>query len=109
MQLFSRLKQPAPGADKKEQELAERLQSLNSKAQQRQAELLGLNSTKPVTISSVRVLNATHTRRGFLEKIFNPILSHNQDGPYTLQEALREIGGSVDRLNRFGALSLVQA
>jgi len=55
------------------------------------------------------VINATHTRRGFLEKIFNPILSHNADGPYTLQEALKEVGGAVDKLNRFGAPSLVNA
>jgi len=63
---------------------------------------IGANSTKPVTISSIRVLHATHTRHAFLEQIFHPILSHNRpDQPtYTLQEALREIGGAVDKLNR---------
>lgn len=61
---------------------------------------IGQNATKPVTISSVRVLNATHTRHGFLERIFHPILSHNRQGSYTLQEALHEIGGAVDKLNR---------
>ena len=55
-----------------------------------------------MTISSIRVLHATHTRHGFLEQIFHPILSHNRpDQPtYTLQEALSEIGGAVDKLNR---------
>lgn len=86
----------------KERDLQARIQTQNLKAQQRQAELLALNSTKPVTVSSVRVLNATHTRRAFLEKVFDPILSHNQDGPYTLQEALRNIGGAVEKLNKFG-------
>ncbi|KAH0352883.1 hypothetical protein KCU81_g1759, partial [Aureobasidium melanogenum] len=87
---------------KRQQELDERLARQYAKAQQRQSELIGYNSTKPVTISSIQVLQAEHTRRGFLERIFNPILSQNQEGPYTLQEALREVGGAVDKLNRFG-------
>lgn len=62
---------------------------------------IGLNSTKPVTISSVQVLHATHTRRGFLKRLFTPIVANN-DGPYTLEEALREVGSAVDKLNRFG-------
>ncbi|KAG9548761.1 hypothetical protein KCV01_g23718, partial [Aureobasidium melanogenum] len=73
---------------KRQQELDERLARQYAKAQQRQSELIGYNSTKPVTISSIQVLQAEHTRRGFLERIFNPILSQNQEGPYTLQEAL---------------------
>ncbi|KAL1303387.1 hypothetical protein AAFC00_006780 [Neodothiora populina] len=102
--LFSRLKQPVDqkAVSDKERDLNARIEAQNLKAQQRQAELLSLNSTKPVTISSVRVLHATHTRRGFLEKVFDPILSHNQDAPYTLQEALRNLGGAVDKLNKFG-------
>lgn len=47
------------------------------------------------------MLHATHTRRGFLERLFTPIVANN-DGPYTLQEALREVGTAVDKLNRFG-------
>ena len=61
---------------------------------------IGVNSTKPVTISSVRLVGAPHTRTAFLERIFNPILSHNRDSSYTLQEALSEIGGAVDKLDR---------
>nr|POF13134.1 sam50-like protein spac17c9.06 [Quercus suber] len=59
-----------------------------------------LNSTKPVTISSVRVLNATHTRHDFLERIFHPVLSHNRQGEYTLRESLEAVGGAVEKLNR---------
>ncbi|KAK5128546.1 hypothetical protein LTR85_003217 [Meristemomyces frigidus] len=86
--------------EQREREINERIHAQYEKSRQRQAELIGDNATKPVTISSVRVLNATHTRHGFLERIFHPILSHNRQGPYTLQEALQEIGGAVEKLNR---------
>lgn len=73
------------------------------KSQQRQNELIALNSTKPVTISSIRVLHAYHTRHSFLARIFQPILSHNKPdaAPYTLHEALAELGSAVDKLNKF--------
>lgn len=63
---------------------------------------IGINATKPITISSVRVLGAPNTRHAFLDRIFHPILSHNRPdaGTYTLQSALAEIGGAVDKLNR---------
>jgi outer membrane protein insertion porin family len=60
------------------------------------------NTTQPVTISSIRVLNANRTRRAFLERIVNPLLSVNREEPYTLAETLQQIGGAVDKLNRFG-------
>lgn len=66
---------------------------------------IGLNATKPVTISSVRVLNALHTRRGFLERVFDPLLRSNKREEFTLQEALGEIGSAVDKLDRFGMLA----
>ncbi|GAB7351388.1 hypothetical protein MBLNU459_g2066t1 [Dothideomycetes sp. NU459] len=101
--LFARLRQPADPTVQaaKEREVNARARQQHERAQQRQAELIGLNATKPVTISSIRVLHATHTRRGFLERLFTPIVANN-DGPYTLQEALREVGMAVDKLNRFG-------
>ena len=88
--------------EQREAELNERLHSQYEKSQQRQAELVASNATKPITISSIRVLGATHTRHGFLERLFHPVLSHNRpDQPtYTLREALSEIGGAVDKLNR---------
>jgi hypothetical protein len=62
------------------------------------------NSTLPCAISSVQVLNATHTRRGFLQSIFDPLLSVNKSRPYTLSEALREISSRADKLAKFGLL-----
>lgn len=63
---------------------------------------LDQNSTLPCKISSVQILSAPHTRRGFLESIVNPLLSANRDRPYTLSEALREISATADQLGRFG-------
>ncbi|TKX26291.1 SAM50-like protein [Elsinoe australis] len=102
--VFSRLSQKVDPKllDEREKDVASRIQAQQEKAQARQAELLGLNLSRPVTISSIRVLHATHTRRGFLGRVFDPILSNNKDGPYTFQEAMAEIGTSVDKLNRFG-------
>lgn len=55
-----------------------------------------------MTISSIRVLHANNTRHGFLERIFNPILSHNRANEqyYTLREAVTEVQKAVDKLNR---------
>ena len=58
------------------------------------------NSTLPTTISSIRVIGAPNTRKSFLERIFNPILSVNHDRPYTLAEAIREVSIGADKLNR---------
>jgi hypothetical protein len=55
-----------------------------------------------VTISSVRILHANRTRRSFLERVVEPILSANRTEPYTLEEALKEVGDATDKLNRFG-------
>lgn len=60
------------------------------------------NSTLPTTISSIRVLNANHTRKGFLERIFDPIVSANKERPYTLAEAIREVSIGADKLHRYG-------
>ena len=46
------------------------------------------------------MVGAPNTRTEFLERIFHPILSHNRDTTYTLKEALAEIGGAVDKLDR---------
>lgn len=101
--IFSRLQQRADQKVLEERQRAvnERIHAIYQKAQARLAELIDQNSTLPCTISSIQVLNAPHTRRGFLERIFNPLLSANQDRPYTLSEALREISDRADKLNRF--------
>jgi outer membrane protein insertion porin family len=101
--IFERLQRPADPKVLEEQQQAvnERLHAIYQKAQARLGELIDQNSTVPCAISSVQVLNASHTRRGFLEQIFNPLLSANQKQPYTLSEALREISARADKLSRF--------
>ncbi|KAI9754545.1 MAG: hypothetical protein M4579_004645 [Chaenotheca gracillima] len=79
----------------------ERLFAQHEKQQRRLGDLIDTNSTLPVTISSVKVLGASHTRKGFLERVFKPLLSSNQQGPYTLAEALKEINTSADKLHKF--------
>ncbi|KAF2761099.1 hypothetical protein EJ05DRAFT_497659 [Pseudovirgaria hyperparasitica] len=77
-----------------------RVRSVQAKSGQRNAELIGSNSTLPVTISSIEVLQAQHTRRGFLERIFNPILHKNRDGS-TLNDALVDMGSAYRTLQKF--------
>ncbi|RFU36285.1 hypothetical protein B7463_g30, partial [Scytalidium lignicola] len=79
----------------------ERVNAQYEKAQQRLAELVRSNSTLPVTISSIRLIGPTHTRRSFLDRLFNPILGANREGPYTLAEALQEVGSAADKLRKF--------
>lgn len=102
--VFSQLQKPLdPGLlAERERNVNERMRAQFEKSQQRQSELVGLNSTRRITISSVRVLHAYNTRHDFLARIFNPILSQNRKdgGVYTLREALEAIGGAVDKLNR---------
>ncbi|KAL4932264.1 SAM complex subunit SAM50 [Aspergillus undulatus] len=100
--IFERLQKPDPKVlEEQQQAVNERLHAIYQKAQDRLGELIDQNSTLPCTISSVQVLNAAHTRRGFLERLFNPLLSSNQKQPYTLSEALREISARADKLSRF--------
>ena len=102
--IYSQLQKPIDPATlaTRERDVEERMRAQFEKSQQRQNELIGLNSTRPITISSVRVLHAYNTRHDFLARIFNPILSQNRKdgGVYTLREALEAIGGAVDKLNR---------
>ncbi|KAJ5731061.1 SAM50-like protein [Penicillium malachiteum] len=101
--IFERLQQRKDPKVLEEQQQAvnERMQAILQKAQNRLSELLDQNSTLPCTVSSVQFLHAPNTRRSFLEKIVNPLLSANRDRPYTLSEALREISATADKLGRF--------
>lgn len=87
--------------EEQQQAVNERIHAIYQKAQTRLGELIDQNSTLPCAISSIQVLNAPHTRGGFLERIFNPLLSTNKDKAYTLSEALREVSARADKLNRF--------
>ncbi|KAJ5681548.1 SAM50-like protein [Penicillium maclennaniae] len=101
--IFERLQQRKDPQVLEEQQQAvnERTQAILQKAQSRLSELLDQNSTLPCAISSVQVTSAPNTRRSFLERIVNPLLSENKDRPYTLSEALREISATADKLGRF--------
>ncbi|EEH03366.1 outer membrane protein [Histoplasma capsulatum G186AR] len=87
--------------EEQQQAVNERINTIYQKAQARLAELIDQNSTLPCTISSVQVLNANNTRRGFLERVLSPLLSSNNHRPYTLSEALKEISVCTDTLSRF--------
>ncbi|KAJ5580735.1 SAM50-like protein [Penicillium hetheringtonii] len=101
--IFERLQQRKDPQVLEEQQQAvnERTQAILQKAQARLGELLDQNSTLPCTISSVQVFGAPNTRRSFLEKVVNPLLSENKNRPYTLSEALREVSATADKLGRF--------
>ncbi|KAH8430342.1 SAM complex subunit SAM50 [Aspergillus melleus] len=101
--IFERLQQRADPKvlEERQDAINERVHAIYQKAQARLGELIDQNSTLPCTISSIQVLNAHHTRRGFLERIFDPLLSSHQKRPYTLSEALREVSARADKLGRF--------
>jgi outer membrane protein insertion porin family len=50
------------------------------------------------------VLQATHTRRGFLERIVKPLLSANRDEAFSLLEAREEIDKVGKTLDKLGML-----
>ncbi|RKF79790.1 SAM50-like protein SPAC17C9.06 [Golovinomyces cichoracearum] len=74
----------------------------NVKAQEQLKELININSTFPIKISSVQVIGAKNTRRSFLEKLLNPLTSDKTNKYLTLSEALHEVRAVVDKLSRFG-------
>ncbi|KKY18337.1 putative outer membrane omp85 family [Phaeomoniella chlamydospora] len=102
--IFERLSQTLDPKviENRTQAINERAILAHQKAQARLVELIDENSTLPTTISSIQVLGATHTRRGFLERIFNPLLAVNQERPFTLSEALREVSVKANTLSKFG-------
>ncbi|KAI9827862.1 MAG: hypothetical protein M1832_004351 [Thelocarpon impressellum] len=87
--------------EKRAREVNQRVHAQHEKAQRRVGELIDSNSTLPVTISSINVLGAPRTRRGFLQRVFDPLLSANQDRPYTLAEALQKVSYSASQLHKF--------
>ena len=101
--LFTKLKRADPKVlEERQKAVNERVHATFEKSQQRLADLLDQNSTLPTTISSITVLGAPNTRRGFLERLFNPLLSANRDRPYTQSEVLREVSIQAQKLSRFG-------
>ncbi|KAI4619670.1 hypothetical protein J4E83_005525 [Alternaria metachromatica] len=102
--VFERLKNKTDLNEQKRQqdELNARLYAQQQRSKERLGELIEDNSSLPVTISSVRILHANRTRRSFLERVVDPLLSANRDQPYTLEDAIKEVGEATDKLNRFG-------
>lgn len=101
--IFNLLKKADP------KELEQRQQLLNEQrhktfqlSQARLAELIDQNSTLPTTVSSVTVLGAPNTRRAFLNRLINPLLSANRDRPYTQSELIHEISKTANKLRKFG-------
>lgn len=101
--IFSKLKAADPkDIERRQAAINERLESTFRKNQQRLAELIDANSTLPTTISSVTVLGAPNTRRGFLQGVVSPLLAANRDRPYTQSEVIRETGAVAEKLRGFG-------
>ncbi|KAF8427863.1 mitochondrial outer membrane protein [Tirmania nivea] len=101
--VFERLKRPAEPEVLKEREEAvkERVRAQYERYQKRLAELVQNNSTLPVHIRSIHVDGAKYTRRGFLEKVFEPVLSKEKQEGYTLETAMRELQKATGRLHQF--------
>lgn len=101
--IFSKLRSADPKTlEERQQAINERVHATFEKSQQRLADLIDQNSTLPTTISSITVLGAPNTRRGFLERLFNPLLSVNRDRPYTQAEVLAQVAEKAEKLGRFG-------
>ena len=101
--IFAKLKRADPkDIERRHEAINEKLQSTFQKSQQRLAELIDQNSTLPTTVSSVTILGATNTRRGFLKGVVDPLLSANRDRPYTQSELIRESAAVAEKLRAFG-------
>ncbi|KAL6718440.1 hypothetical protein ACLMJK_004530 [Lecanora helva] len=97
--IFGRLRK---GVDPKVQEEKTRLANERdlaryAKVQQRMSTAIQDNSTLPTTISNIHIRGATRTRKSFLDRIFNPILSTQ---PSTLEEAINQVSVGAEKLRR---------
>ena len=101
--LFHQLRNADPKElDQRQQAINTRLEATFQKSQQRLAELLDEYSTFPTTVSSVTVLGAPNTRRGFLKRVVDPLLSSNNDRPFNQSEVMREVASTAEKLRKFG-------
>ncbi|EAT84322.2 hypothetical protein SNOG_08046 [Parastagonospora nodorum SN15] len=102
--VFERLKNKTDQAEwqRKQDELNTRLYAQQHKSQERLGELVGEQlGTEELVLMSNRS-KTTPRFPSFLERVVNPILSANRAEPYTLEEALKEVGEATEKLNRFG-------
>lgn len=101
-QIFEQLQRSDPKIQAERARIAAERQAAHlEKEQRRLSELIDSHSTLPCTISSIRVLNARHTRNSFLKNIFDPIIRANRERPYTLTEAIRGVSIGADKLHRY--------
>ncbi|KAJ9607785.1 hypothetical protein H2200_007864 [Cladophialophora chaetospira] len=101
--VFDLLKKADPKElEARQQRINQRIQKSIELSQQRLAQLVDENSTSAVTVSSVTVLGTPNTRRSFLKGVVSPLLSANQDRPYTSSELIREVHSKAEALKKFG-------
>ncbi|KAI1637770.1 surface antigen-domain-containing protein [Biscogniauxia mediterranea] len=81
--------------------IAERAHSQAAQSEKRMQELLFQNSTLPVTLSSIQIHGASHTRRSFLDPLFQPLVEDSRNAGYTLAEMLEQVGSTVEKLHKF--------
>jgi len=105
--IFQLLKRADPkDLDQRQKAINDKIQNIFELSQQRLAELIDQNSTLPTTVSSVTVLGAPNTRRGFLKGVVEPLLSANRDRPYAQSELIHEVARTADKLRKFGTSQL---
>ncbi|KAI0836484.1 outer membrane protein, OMP85 family [Hypoxylon sp. FL0890] len=80
---------------------AERAQAHEAQSEQRTIELLSQNQTLPVTLSSIQIHGAKHTRKSFLDPLFQPLVEDSRNENYTLADMLEQVGGAVEKLQKF--------
>ncbi|KAI0173078.1 outer membrane protein, OMP85 family [Hypoxylon sp. FL1284] len=72
----------------------------NAQSEQRTVDLLSHNQTLPVTLSSIQIHGARHTRKSFLDPLFQPLVEDSRNVGYTLGDMLEQVGGVVEKLQR---------
>lgn len=80
---------------------AERAHAHEAQSEQRTIELLSQNQTLPVTLSSIQIYGAKHTRKSFLDPLFQPLVEDSSNENYTLADMLEQVGGAVEKLQKF--------
>ncbi|KAI5856136.1 outer membrane protein, OMP85 family [Durotheca rogersii] len=71
------------------------------RSEQRTIDLLSQNKTLPVTLSSIYIHGAKHTRKSFLDPLFEPLVQDSRNADYTLADMLEQVGSAVERLHKF--------
>lgn len=57
-----------------------------------------------MTIADIRVNGLKHTREGFLQRVFKPVLDADKQATYALKTAMEELQRATDKLHKFGML-----